>query len=184
MMSEQPSTHSGSECCGICAGVCRVRAADDYVKGLDPLPGGEMPRPSENQNARSVAMPNPPEVMVNGKPMGQGLDGMLRALQEMVPAYGVSVGDPDVFDPDELVRWAYDYGHPEEWAKKAQSLHAANERLDAENQRLRQKMAGIYNRVDDVYDESCGDSDWTRERFMGALANINRIADLVLRERT
>jgi hypothetical protein len=41
---------------------------------------------------------------------------------------------PDVldvgpFDPDELVRWAENYGHPEGWAKKAQSLHGKNEDL-------------------------------------------------------
>lgn len=32
-------------------------------------------------------------------------------------------------DAHELVRWADTYGHPEEWAKKAQSLWAENERL-------------------------------------------------------
>lgn len=36
------------------------------------------------------------------------------------------------FDPDELVRWAETYGHPESWAKRAQQLHAENERLTAE----------------------------------------------------
>jgi hypothetical protein len=33
------------------------------------------------------------------------------------------------FDPQELARWAEHYGHPEGWAKKAQQLHAENERL-------------------------------------------------------
>jgi hypothetical protein len=33
------------------------------------------------------------------------------------------------FDPDELVRWAETYGHPEEWAKKAQHLHKTLERI-------------------------------------------------------
>lgn len=51
------------------------------------------------------------------------IEEMLRAaLEEPMP-------EPPPFDPDELVRWAESYGHPEEWAKKAQSLHAANERL-------------------------------------------------------
>lgn len=36
-----------------------------------------------------------------------------------------------MFDPDELVRWAETYGHPEEWAQKAKEAHAANEVLRA-----------------------------------------------------
>lgn len=42
-----------------------------------------------------MSMSDKPEISVNGKPMGEGIDGMLRALHEMVPAYGVSVDDPD-----------------------------------------------------------------------------------------
>lgn len=33
------------------------------------------------------------------------------------------------FDPDELVRWAEMYGHPEEWCKRAQQAHGRAERL-------------------------------------------------------
>lgn len=33
------------------------------------------------------------------------------------------------YDPDELVRWAETYGHPEHWAKSAQAAHARAERL-------------------------------------------------------
>lgn len=40
------------------------------------------------------------------------------------------------FDPDELVRWAENYGHPEEWAKKAQALHGQNEALRVALQRI------------------------------------------------
>ena len=36
------------------------------------------------------------------------------------------------FDGIELIEWADKYGHPEEWAKKAQDLHAKNERLAGE----------------------------------------------------
>lgn len=35
------------------------------------------------------------------------------------------------FDPDELVRWADLYGHPEEWAQTAQRLHRKVESLEA-----------------------------------------------------
>lgn len=41
------------------------------------------------------------------------------------------------FDPDELVRHANMYGHPEEWIKKAQELYARVEKLEAENEKLR-----------------------------------------------
>lgn len=37
--------------------------------------------------------------------------------------------DHGPFDPDELVRWAEMYGHPEEWAKRAQAAHAKYERF-------------------------------------------------------
>lgn len=42
---------------------------------------------------------------------------------------GTSDSDDEAFDPVELLRYANDYGHPEEWIKKAQQLHAENERL-------------------------------------------------------
>lgn len=37
--------------------------------------------------------------------------------------------DSGPFDPDELVRWAEMYGHPELWCQKAQALHVRLERL-------------------------------------------------------
>lgn len=52
--------------------------------------------------------------------------------------------DAGPFDADELVRWAEMYGHPEGWAKKAQSLHAKNENLREALQSI-----GIYLRLDD-----------------------------------
>jgi hypothetical protein len=42
------------------------------------------------------------------------------------------ISDLYPLDPDELVRYAERYGHPEEWIKKAQELHAKVERLEAE----------------------------------------------------
>jgi hypothetical protein len=48
--------------------------------------------------------------------------------------------DHGPFDPDELVQWATSYGHPEGWAKKAQQLHAENERLREENGRWRREL--------------------------------------------
>lgn len=48
------------------------------------------------------------------------------------------------FDGVELVRWAETYGHPEEWAKKAQQAHnraeAAEERLALNRERLQQAI--------------------------------------------
>lgn len=41
------------------------------------------------------------------------------------------------FDPADLVRWAEDYGHPEEWAKRAQAAHNRAEGLAEEIDRLR-----------------------------------------------
>lgn len=38
--------------------------------------------------------------------------------------------DHGPFDPDYLMRWAETYGDPEQWAKKAQSLHGRVERLE------------------------------------------------------
>jgi hypothetical protein len=43
----------------------------------------------------------------------------------------------DTPDPDELVRWAERYGHPEGWVQKAQQLHGENERLRAEVRKRR-----------------------------------------------
>lgn len=34
------------------------------------------------------------------------------------------------FDPAELVQWADTYGHPEEWAKRAQAAHMRAEQLE------------------------------------------------------
>jgi hypothetical protein len=42
-----------------------------------------------------------------------------------------------IFDAEELMTYAMRYGHPEEWIKKAQELHAKVERLEAENEKLR-----------------------------------------------
>lgn len=44
------------------------------------------------------------------------------------------------FDPDELVGYAERYGHPEEWIKKAQGLHAKVEKLEAEKAALREEL--------------------------------------------
>lgn len=41
-------------------------------------------------------------------------------------------------DPDELVRWAEMYGHPEGWAKRAQAAHIRAERAEAELAALRE----------------------------------------------
>lgn len=57
----------------------------------------------------------------------------------MMPAANLS---SESFDPDDLVRWADMYGHPEEWAKRAQAAsgraekHAA--RVDVLERALRQ----------------------------------------------
>lgn len=63
------------------------------------------------------------------------------------------------YDPDELVRWAESYGHPEEWAKKAQSLHTMNETLKAERDLLSRALDAAVLRsastVDDCDCESC-----------------------------
>ncbi len=52
---------------------------------------------------------------------------------------GVTERDPFAapFDGDELVRWAELYGHPEEWAKKAQAAHMRAERAEIERDALR-----------------------------------------------
>lgn len=34
------------------------------------------------------------------------------------------------FDPDEILRWADTYGHPEEWAKRAQAADAEAEKWE------------------------------------------------------
>lgn len=34
------------------------------------------------------------------------------------------------FEPDELIAWAENYGHPEAWAKRAQAAHAKVEKLE------------------------------------------------------
>jgi len=47
---------------------------------------------------------------------------------------GPTLGSP--FNPDELVRWAETYGHPEEWAKLAQAAHARAESAEAELERI------------------------------------------------
>lgn len=40
--------------------------------------------------------------------------------------------DVGPYDPEELVRWADSYGHPEQWAKRAQQAHGkADRRLEA-----------------------------------------------------
>lgn len=58
------------------------------------------------------------------------------------------------FDADELVRWAETYGHPEEWAKRAQAAHA---RAEAAESRLREcqealddLMAAVAREIADI----------------------------------
>lgn len=59
----------------------------------------------------------------------------------------------DAPDPDELVRWAERYGHPEGWVQKAQQLHGENERLRAEvgtwKQRLVDETARLREQLHD-----------------------------------
>jgi hypothetical protein len=69
--------------------------------------------------------------------------------------------DAGPFDPDDLVRWATTYGHPEGWAKKAQSLHAENERL-REELRIARFDAGV------ALPEA-------QERFQRAEADVERL---------
>lgn len=64
-------------------------------------------------------------------------------LSEGFPGLGAAVGvrysldsetedmDMGPFDPDELVRWAVLYGHPEGWCKRAQAAHARAEKAQA-----------------------------------------------------
>lgn len=65
---------------------------------------------------------------------GKPLDA--RKLTLIYPAFPIENGP---FDPDELVRWAESYGHPEEWAKRAQAAHGRAEKIEA---RLQQVEAG------------------------------------------
>lgn len=45
------------------------------------------------------------------------------------------------FDADELLRWAETYGHPEDWAKRAQAAHARAERLAEQLAALEHSMS-------------------------------------------
>jgi hypothetical protein len=47
------------------------------------------------------------------------------------------------FDPDELVRWAEMYGHPEGWAKKAQGLYQSLEALSIRHEALQAYVAEL-----------------------------------------
>lgn len=47
--------------------------------------------------------------------------------------------DTGPFDPDELVQWAEMYGHPEGWAKRAQSAHMRAERAEAKLRELQER---------------------------------------------
>lgn len=62
-------------------------------------------------------------------------------------ALGVSIGviavyhhagsGANSYDPEELIRWADTYGHPEDWAKTAMDTCRRAEKAEAEVQRLR-----------------------------------------------
>lgn len=56
----------------------------------------------------------------------------LVANGNLISGPSVVVEKAEPFDVDELIRYAESYGHPEEWIKKAQELHAKVERLEAE----------------------------------------------------
>lgn len=49
---------------------------------------------------------------------------------ETPPVELIFVDEPDPYDPDDLVKWAVKYGHPEEWAKRAQTADARAHRGD------------------------------------------------------
>lgn len=58
--------------------------------------------------------------------------GAFAKLEAALDISEISPSERVAFDPDELVRYAESYGHPEEWIKKAQGLHAKVEKLEAE----------------------------------------------------
>ena len=60
--------------------------------------------------------------------------------------------DHGPFDPAELVRWAEHYGHPEGWAKKAQGLHAQNERLRDEQRALMDSYDVLHREARELWD--------------------------------
>lgn len=58
--------------------------------------------------------------------------GAFAKLEAALDISEISPSERFAFDPDELVRYAERYGHPEEWIKKAQELHGKVERLEGE----------------------------------------------------
>lgn len=71
------------------------------------------------------------------------------------------------FDPDELVRWAETYGHPEEWAKTAQQLHADVERLQQDRDGWKASA--------EVYEVSTRKAEAERDRYREALERITAL---------
>lgn len=62
----------------------------------------------------------------------------------MSPPLEVEIDNYGPFDPDELVRWAEHYGEPEQWAKKAQQLHAKLDSLETEHARIVEELGTAY----------------------------------------
>lgn len=98
--------------------------------------------------------------------------------------------DHGPFDPDELVQWADLYGHPERWAKKAQALHAENERLKAKALDLHDAAGKAYDAlapfraVAEAMDTFDGFSDDEWLRLKPRLAGHIDAARVALNERT
>lgn len=75
----------------------------------------------------------------------RGADGLecvvaipeLVADGDVISGPSVSVEKIEPFNVDELVRYAEMYGHPKEWIKKDQELHAKVEKLEGELERLK-----------------------------------------------
>lgn len=60
------------------------------------------------------------------------------------------MSDERRFDGIELIDWADKYGHPEDWAKKAQDLHAKNEQLAGELAQVKAERDGLEQERYDV----------------------------------
>lgn len=63
------------------------------------------------------------------------------------------------FDGVELIQWAERYGHPEEWAKKAQAAWGLAEKRLIEIERLRELLLSICRVLDGPHDP---DTAWDR----------------------
>lgn len=58
-----------------------------------------------------------------------------RPVQQVPMVVVGALAVDEVFDAEELLRWAETYGHPEEWAKRAQAAHTRGEEAEERAER-------------------------------------------------